>query len=240
MRRETSSVGVVAGCSKVSPFGRYNYGLGWGASMHGGHGLWTQPFAAAALVAAVATACLALTPLPPPPLSTLTPDAGEATSSATVRAPAAWLRVWWRLWRFDRVLCAAWCGVWVACAGLCNVLYGYMAAVAISVAAAIATADAARACLARPRALPPVSDQQQQQQQQQQQPRRVPRLGQRAATVAEKAAAGDLLAGVAVLVVAGFVGASLSGYFIGPHLWRREAVSDYEARDYKVIESAKS
>jgi hypothetical protein len=112
-----------------------------------------------------------------------------------------------------------------------------MAAVAISVAAAIATADAARACLARPRALPPVSDQQQQQQQQ---PRRVPRLGQRAATVAEKAAAGDLLAGVAVLVVAGFVGASLSGYFIGPHLWRREAVSDYEARDYKVIESAKS
>jgi len=37
-----------------------------------------------------------------------------------------------------------------------------------------------------------------------------------------------------VLLVAGVVGGLLSGYFIGPHMWRREALSNYEARDYKV------
>jgi len=218
--------------------------------MHGGHGLWTQPFAAAALIAAITAACHALTPKIEPisRRPTLTCDTSVNCSSLKLDGICDFLRRreirirrrsnWFERWNL--LVSAAWVGAWIACAGLCNVLYGYMAGVAVGVVAGLATLDAACSRFTRWRRKrvhssyllsqekqPPSSPSQGPPSQQQ--PTAVV-----AADSSKENTVGSLLVGAVVLLVAGSVGGLLSCYFIGPHMWRREALSNYEARDYKV------
>ena len=216
--------------------------------MHGGHGLWTQPFATAALIAAITTACHALTARMIPSYqaesSTSTETSVNSSSSNSDDTFSTSQRLRIRSTRLASwrgiVSDAAWVGAWIACAGLCNVLYGYMAGVAVGAAAGVATIDAAWLCFKRWRKsrFPSSSSSQQEMPTPPSSslPLESPSQQQPVAIVAgsKESVTEGLFVGAVVLLVAGVVGGLLSGYFIGPHMWRREALSNYEARDYKV------
>lgn len=220
--------------------------------MHAGHGLWTQPFAAAALIAAITAACHALTlrTEPTSPQSILITSETSVNSgssrgfdtSHTLRGRGRSIRRrgYWS-GRWNLLKSAAWVGAWIACAGLCNVLYGYMAAVAVGVAASLATLDAGwfRFVQLRGKRISSSSSSSSQEKQPPSLPSQGPPSQQQPTTVvaadpSEESTVGSILVGAVVLLVAGSVGGLLSCYFIGPHMWRREALSNYEARDYKV------
>ena len=196
---------------------QYNYGLGWGATLSGGHGLWTQPFAAAALITSLALACKVFSP--------------KARSALT---PPMQLVSWWRL------AGAAWTGLLVGCCILCNVLFGYMAGVAVAVAGGLATVDAlvasATRCLHRrrgprnyPGSRPDPS---------------TPEVDDGGDSVDPAGTLGiDFYPGVDVdhpcvpvclLGVAGVFGLLASAHFLLPHLASAASISNYEARDYKI------
>ena len=164
--------------------------MGWGACLHGGHGLWTQPWAAAFLIASLAFSCRAFAP--------------KANACNAKRGFLA--RIGIQGFNRHRMVSAAWLGIAIGCCGLCNILYGYMAGVAVVAVSAVAIFEACRHFFATLWfGNPPLQ----------------PQLDGMCTTLG-------------LLAIAGMSGFVCCAHFILPHLLAASSASNYEARDYKV------